>query len=132
MSGPNTFPKTERLSHRKDVDRLFSEGLSFSLSPFKVYYLRDSSDMEIPVKVLVTVPRKKFKRAVDRNRLRRMIREAYRLNRSLLMEKAATIPGCLHVGFVYSGTRIDIPYRDIEQPVMRCLKRLGSFMGSIR
>ena len=125
-----TFPKAERLLHRKQIDKLFNEGLSFNLNPFKVYYILEPTDAEMPVKVLITASRKKFKRAVDRNRLRRMTREAYRLHKSLLLEKAATVPGSLHIGFVYVGTQKDMAYADLEKQVIRCLERLGGILNN--
>ena len=76
------FPKTEKLKSRKSIDTLFSEGKSITKFPLKVLYLSDGN-MEI-TKTGFSVPKKNFKKAVDRNRLKRQMREAYRINKHLL------------------------------------------------
>ncbi len=128
MSGLFTFSKEERLSHKSEIDALFNEGLSFTLGAFRVFHLlRPPAPKGIPIKILVAVPRKKFRRAVDRNRLRRMIREAYRLNKHLLTEKMETIPGILHLGFVYIADS-EIAYTLLEIEITGCLERLGRIL----
>lgn len=76
-----TFNKKERLNGKLSVNRLFNSGTSFFLHPFLVYYSPGdpSSDHH---RLLVTVSKKHFKRAVHRNLIKRRIREAYRLNKS--------------------------------------------------
>ncbi len=77
-----TFKKSERLSSKKDIQELFNNGSSFYLYPFKVITLpADTSKLH---QVLFSVPKRLFKRAVDRNLLKRRMREAYRLNNSEL------------------------------------------------
>ena len=75
------FRKEERLSGKKLIDELFKDGSSFYLHPFKVYYLEKEIATASPVQVLMAVPSKNFPHAVDRNRIRRLMREAYRLNK---------------------------------------------------
>jgi ribonuclease P protein component len=128
MSGLFTFSKEERLSHKKEIDALFNEGLSFTLGNFRVFYLlRPPVPDGIRIKVLVAVPRKKFRRAVDRNRLRRMIREAYRLNRHLLAEIIAPIPCTLHLGFVYIADS-EMAYAMLEKQTTGCLEKMGRIL----
>ena len=76
-----TFPKTERLHSRKTIQELFSEGSSFFVHPFKILVLPQVTEGKRPHQVLITVPKKHFKHAVDRNRIRRQIKELYRLHK---------------------------------------------------
>ncbi|MFC4210307.1 ribonuclease P protein component [Pedobacter lithocola] len=76
-----TFRKEERLCSRKHLDLLFKNGSSFLLYPFRVSYLFIDEPAEVQAQVVINVPKKRYKRAVDRNLLKRRIREAYRLNK---------------------------------------------------
>ena len=69
------------------MQRLFKEGQSCSAFPLRLVWVIDPLEEGLEVQVSISVPRKKFKRAVDRNRLRRQVREAYRLARPGLLEK---------------------------------------------
>ena len=80
----NTFPKSERLYLKKDIDRLFNNGQSFISYPLRIVYLSDTGD-NIPasgISVLIGVPKKRIRRAAQRNRIKRLIREAFRLNKN--------------------------------------------------
>ncbi len=76
-----TFRKEERLCSRKHLDLLFKNGSSFLLYPFRVSYLFIDEPAHVQAQVVINVPKKRYKRAVDRNLLKRRIREAYRLNK---------------------------------------------------
>lgn len=77
----NTFTKEERLCNKKSIADLFHKGSSFLLYPYRiVYYVSQESPFKC--QVLISVPKKRFKRAVDRNKIKRKIRESYRLQKS--------------------------------------------------
>nr|WP_315418887.1 ribonuclease P protein component [uncultured Pedobacter sp.] len=76
-----TFKKEERLCSRKHLDLLFKNGSSFLLYPFRISYLFVDAPANVQAQVVINVPKKRYKRAVDRNLLKRRIREAYRLNK---------------------------------------------------
>ena len=79
MSKTYTFIKEERLCNKKLIDELFHNGSSFLCYPFKVSWLIVEEPLLFPAQVLFSVSKKRFKRAVDRNLIKRRIREAYRL-----------------------------------------------------
>ena len=102
-----SFSKEERLCSVKLIDKLFQNGSSFLLYPFRVVWLTEPLKTEMPVQVLISVPKKKFKRAVDRNFLKRRIREIYRLQKSeqlypFLAENSVT----MILGITYIGNEI--------------------------
>ncbi|MCD8285322.1 MAG: ribonuclease P protein component [Prevotellaceae bacterium] len=81
----HTFQKAERLCGRKRIDRLFSSGnRSLAAYPLRAVYILEERE-GAPVEVLISVPKRLLKRAVDRNRVKRLVREAYRLNKGLLL-----------------------------------------------
>lgn len=83
----NTFTKEERLCKKVLIDRLFHEGSSFMLYPFRVVYLKTPIQSEevcenLP-QILISVPKKRFKKAVTRNLIKRRIREVYRIHKQV-------------------------------------------------
>jgi len=83
-----TFNKKEKLKSRKLTEQLFASGKSFLVFPVKVMYLHVTELMDFPVKIGVSVSSKKYKKAVDRNRIKRVLRENYRLNKHPLIQAA--------------------------------------------
>ena len=75
------FSKKEKLKSRKLIEKLFAEGSTFLVFPIKVVFLIVDEPMDNPIKVGVSASSKKFKNAVDRNRIKRLIKENYRLNK---------------------------------------------------
>jgi len=87
----NTFSKEERLCSRTLIKGLFSGGSSFFVYPFAVHYqLVPASEAAYPAQVTFVVSKKRFKRAVDRNLLKRRMREIYRLNKVNFYEQLRT------------------------------------------
>ena len=86
MQKSNTFPKSERLCGEIRIAKLFVEGKAFIAYPFRIVYQTTTQPTDAPVKVLISAPKKKFKKATDRNRLKRQMREAYRLNKHELVD----------------------------------------------
>ena len=80
-----SFPKEERLRSKKLIAELFRNGSSFNMYPLRFVFLKsDSNSSQFP-QILISVSKKYFKKAVDRNRIKRQIREAYRLNKHQLL-----------------------------------------------
>jgi len=78
----NTFHKQERLSGKKAIDLLFAKGKGSSIAPLKLVIKTSLNTQIFPARAMFVVPKKKFKRAHDRNLLKRRMREAYRINKN--------------------------------------------------
>ncbi len=84
----NTFRKEERLCNRSLIDKLFHDGSSFMLYPFRIVFLIIDQELPTGVQVLVSVSKRKFKRAPMRNKIKRKMREAYRLQKAEILYPA--------------------------------------------
>ncbi len=85
-----TYGKKEKLKSKKLIDQLFSEGQSVSAFPLRLVFLETPLEEAIVAKTGVSVSKRHFKTAVDRNRIKRLMREAYRLNKSNYFNKVST------------------------------------------
>ena len=110
-----TFSKGERLCNYHRIQKLFQEGNSLKKYPIKLLYLAVDSQ-EVNNQALISVPKRKVRRAVHRNRIKRLIRESYRKQKSLLSSSYS-------LAFVYMGTE-EISYTQVSQLVDALLKQL--------
>ena len=105
-----TLNKAERLCSKKLIERLFSGGNnSFPAFPLRVVYMWISSEEgTADVSMMVSVPKKRFKHAVDRNRVKRQVREAYRLNKHVLLDslKASNENRRLILAFIWLDNQL--------------------------
>ena len=116
-----TFKKNERITGEKRIESLFSNGQSFVAYPMRVIFAKTASVADLPpVSVLVSVPKKRIKSAVQRNRIKRLIRETYRLNKHLI----ATCDCHLDVAFVYVKDELS-DYATVEKGMLKALKFLS-------
>ncbi len=115
-----SFSKQEKLTGKKKIEGLFKKSSSFYLGDFQVRHLL--SDDVGPHQILISVPKRNFKRAVDRNLLKRRIREAYRLNKNLILSEGRNT---LYIGFVYLSKEI-LTFDNIQTQLIKCLKRLDT------
>ena len=81
----NKFNKEERLCSKKSLDLLFKNGSSFLLYPFRLTYLFIAEPHQYPAQVVINVAKKRFKRAVDRNLIKRRVRETYRQQKEVVL-----------------------------------------------
>jgi ribonuclease P protein component len=115
--GTLSFPKSERLYKKKDIQELFDKGSSFYLYPFKVI-IQKPADLDTN-QVLFSVSKKNFKKAVDRNLIKRRMREAYRLNKAALPQTSK-----LQMAYIYTAKDI-LEFDKIRDKMVASFKRLG-------
>ena len=115
------FTKLERLKKKKAIDLLFGKGKKYSLYPLLIFYYpyRDIHDSNH--QVLISVPKKHFKKAVVRNSIRRRIRESFRINKHLLYNTSSRFP--FLIGYVYISKNV-LSYNEINDRVTESLKYL--------
>jgi ribonuclease P protein component len=116
--GKHTFRKEERLSKDKLIQELFDKGSSFYLFPFKVFFMPNPDQGAAFHQVVISVSKRNFKRAVDRNLLKRRIREAYRLNKEML-----PVRNKLLIAYIYSVKDI-LPSVQIQERLVKTFKKL--------
>jgi ribonuclease P protein component len=123
MNHPNSFPKSEHLCGEKRITRLFTQGEAFIAYPLRVVYLIEPKTDAESASVMVSVPKKRFKRAVKRNRLKRLMREAYRLNKQELWGKLDEKELQIHLAFNYVSDEV-LDFAQIEKKMKVALQRL--------
>ena len=118
-----TFRKEERLCSKKLIDNLFSKGKTFYVRPFKVVWIDMPLETPVPVQVLMLVGKRHVKNAVDRNKIKRRIREAYRKNKSLFYDfLSQSGKQCAFVIMLTSAEKIS--YQETEKKIILILQRL--------
>lgn len=124
-----TFSRHERLKSRKLIGRLFKEGHSYVAYPLRVLWL-PADEMaqaaagfsDAPAQLAISVPKRAFKTAVERNRLKRRIREAYRLNKTAWYEKLNAGDQRIALMLVYVAKE-ELPFDDIAAGIRKMVKK---------
>ena len=119
------FHKSERLTSKLIIDQLFAGGnASLSAFPLRVVYMPLSDASFPPVSILVSVPKKRFHHAVDRNRMKRLVRESYRLNKHILWNALTTRHTRLAIAFVCITDQLP-SYRMVNKNMRKALVRIA-------
>ena len=111
-----TFRKKERIVSNLLIETLFEKGNSQSLAAYPlraVFLKKERQQGHAPVQILISVPKKRFKHAVDRNRVKRQIRESYRLQKELL-------PAGMDIAFIYVSREV-LPFEEIYSSMTAAL-----------
>lgn len=121
---PDTLRKPERLNRKKVIEKMFAGGArSFSVFPLRVVYLQ-ADELKADASILVSVSKRRFKRAVKRNRVKRQIREAYRMNKHELLNVLAEKRCPLAIAFIYLSDQL-VDFALIEERVKTALARIA-------
>ena len=118
-----TFCKDERLCKKSLIKKLFDEGEKQFYYPFRVISLKCSVPGNFPVQLLISVPRSLFRHATERNKIKRLIREAYRKNKHLLYEPLAENHEQMLICLTYTAKEI-ISYEALTGKIIVLLQRL--------
>lgn len=122
------FPKNEKLCSHTIIELLFAEGVSFVCYPFRVVYLITPLPQDVPVQVMFSISKKRFKRAVHRNLLKRRSREAYRLNRASFMETQRNSEQQIAFAMVYISSE-RLSYAKISKGIIKSLEKLSQHLS---
>jgi ribonuclease P protein component len=118
-----SFSKAEHLCGEKKIAHLHTEGNAFIVYPLRIVYCVMPEEDEFPAKVMVSVPKKRFKRAVKRNRLKRLIRESYRLNKYILWDALTEKNVQAHISFQYVSDE-ELTFDYIEKRMQTALNKI--------
>lgn len=117
----NTLPKSDRLTSPVSISKIYEKGKHVNEYPFKIVWLKEMGVPEL--KVVFSVPKRKFKRAVDRNQIKRMLREAYRKHKQECQKVAESQNSGVSLFLIYLGK--DIPKSElVEDKIILLLNRL--------
>ena len=114
-----TFKKEEKLKSQKLIEQLFDKGNSLSEFPLRIVYLKLEHSSNYPIQAGFSVPKRKFKKAVDRNRIKRLLRESYRQHKHTLYQN---INDKYILMFTYLDEK-EQKYVDIEEKMIHLLKK---------
>ena len=126
-----SFPKSEKLCGKIRIKKLYDNGRHFSCYPLRVTWYAEAQSPDLPVepRVLIWAPKSLFRHAVARNRMRRLLREAYRLNALPFKQYCRENRISAQIAFNYIAKE-QLPYADIEKAMKKALTRLQNAIAA--
>jgi len=125
-----TFKKEERLCNKRLIDKLFHNGSSFLCYPFKASWQYNTEPQTYPAQILFSVSKKRYKHAVDRNLIKRLMRESYRLHKQQnLYQQLKTMDKAIILSVGFIGKEI-APYSFVEKKMLKLLAQLSQELAA--
>ena len=119
-----SYPKAEKLKSKKIIDRLFTEGKSVGKYPLRLVYIPHDFEEDVPLQLGVSVSKKYFKNAVDRNYFKRVLRECYRLNKPALTHHLDT----KYCFMFFYQTKEKLSYEEINEKTIQLFDKFGKML----
>lgn len=116
-----TFSKNEKLCGKKPIEELFNSGKSFYIFPFKLIYRKNISEESVRIRILISIPKKYLRHSVDRNRMKRLVRESFRKRKSILLDSC--LRGNLEMAFIYTGKML-LSFEATDRVIQEALLKL--------
>lgn len=128
MSKKFSLKRNEIVKSEKDFEKIISDGKAMSAYPFKLIYLKSEFENinTCLIKMAISVPKKKVKLAINRNRIKRLFREAYRINKHLLVDYAAANKFTFNLLFIFTGKETEADFNIFTTKIILLLQRLKS------
>ena len=120
-----SYPKVEKLKSKKIIESLFTDGKSVGKYPLRLVFVQNDFDDDVPLKMGVSVSKKYFKKAVDRNYFKRVLRECYRLNKHLLIDNLEQ----KYCFMFFYQTKDRLSYQEINE---KTIKLFEKFINSLK
>lgn len=124
-----TFQKEEKLTGLKVFTDLAAKGNSFFVHPFRIIWMYSEAEQKFPARIAFAVPKRNFKKAVDRNRIKRLLRETYRHHKHELYTELNSKDVKISVMFIYTG-KVVPEHDELERKIILSLQRLSKAAAS--
>ncbi|MEP7169663.1 MAG: ribonuclease P protein component [Bacteroidota bacterium] len=127
INNPNlhfTFSKQERLCSRKTIEKIFESGKAINENPLRLLWIENPNAEKVFLQITISVPKKKIKKAVNRNKIKRHIREAYRLNKHKFFSAFENSEKQYAAIIIYTG-REPLAWKELEAKIFVTLQRFA-------